>query len=249
MNSKIRKDLESLLLDLSDKKIEKFKELIEENKIDSNTDVYKLKSELNLTGDEINLVKNVMNNFDSTTSIVIGLDLISEINQLKEEKRKSNSLVWTSPFVFNDKADSTKSSILELINSAKKSITIVGYTIEPDTGDVFEALENASKRGVQIRLLFDKAKKYLDIIENFWKTKGTFPKVYSYQAKNQRTSLHAKVLIIDSKELLITSANLTGRGITRNVEMGIRHKGESAKDAEELVDTLVANDYLVRIDG
>ncbi len=247
MNTMIRRNLENLLLDLSDSKIIKLKKLLEDKSIDKNTDIYKLKSELSLTSNEIILVKKVLDDFVDPLSIILSLELISEINALKTQKQ--DNLVWTSPFVFNENADKTSGTILEMINSAKESITIVGYTIEPDTQDVFTALQDAANRGVKIRLLFDKATKHIEVVEGFWKNKATFPKIYSYKPKSQRSSLHAKVLIIDSKELLITSANLTGRGITRNVEMGLRHKGESAKDAEKLVDTLVANEYLVRIDG
>ncbi len=50
-------------------------------------------------------------------------------------------------------------------------------------------------------------------------------------------------MIIDGKELLITSANLTGRVISRNVEIGIRHKGNSAKNADKLVRTLIQNEF------
>jgi phosphatidylserine/phosphatidylglycerophosphate/cardiolipin synthase-like enzyme len=50
-------------------------------------------------------------------------------------------------------------------------------------------------------------------------------------------------LIIDSKEILITSANMTGRGMQRNLEMGIYHKGQPAKEAENLIKELIDDRY------
>jgi len=248
MIDKIRTNIENLVLDLSSKKISNLKKLIQENKIDKNTNLFELRSKLNLTSEETTIVKNVLDSFDDLNGILLSIDLISEIYKLRDTNEKSHSLVWTSPFVFNEDADNTKTTLLDMIDSAKKSITIVGYTIERDTKEIFAALEHASQKGVAIKLLFDNAEKFVPLVEKMWENKGTLPQLYSYKPKKTKhSSLHAKVMIIDGKELLITSANLTGRGISRNVEIGIRHKGNSAKNAEKLVKTLIQNEYLVKI--
>lgn len=248
MTDKNRLAIENLVLDLSSKKISNFKKLILENKIDKNTNLFELRSKLNLTSEETSVVKNVLDCFDDLNSILLSIDLISEIYKLRETNEKSHSLVWTSPFVFNEDADTTKTTLLDMIDSAKKSIIIVGYTIERDTKEIFAALEHASQKGVAIKLLFDNAEKFVPLVEKMWENKGTLPQLYSYKPKKMKhSSLHAKVMIIDGKELLITSANLTGRGISRNVEIGIRHKGNSAKNAEKLVRTLIQNEFLVKI--
>lgn len=248
MTDKNRLAIENLVLDLSSKKISNFKKLILENKIDKNTNLFELRSKLNLTSEETSVVKNVLDCFDDLNSILLSIDLISEIYKLRETNEKSHSLVWTSPFVFNEDADNTKTTLLDMIDSAKKSIIIVGYTIERDTKEIFAALEHASQKGVAIKLLFDNAEKFVPLVEKMWENKGTLPQLYSYKPKKMKhSSLHAKVMIIDGKELLITSANLTGRGISRNVEIGIRHKGNSAKNAEKLVRTLIQNEFLVKI--
>lgn len=248
MTDKNRLAIENLVLDLSSKKISNFKKLILESKIDKNTNLFELRSKLNLTSEETSVVKNVLDCFDDLNSILLSIDLISEIYKLRETNEKSHSLVWTSPFVFNEDADNTKTTLLDMIDSAKKSIIIVGYTIERDTKEIFAALEHASQKGVAIKLLFDNAEKFVPLVEKMWENKGTLPQLYSYKPKKMKhSSLHAKVMIIDGKELLITSANLTGRGISRNVEIGIRHKGNSAKNAEKLVRTLIQNEFLVKI--
>jgi len=46
-------------------------------------------------------------------------------------------------------------------------------------------------------------------------------------------------LVIDGKEILVTSANMTDRAMTRNLEMGIRHRGEVASDASDLIELLI----------
>ena len=248
MTDSVRTNIENLVLELSSKKILQLKKLIAENKIDKTTNLFELRSKLNLTSDETTIVKNALESFDDLNALLLSIDLINEIFKLRDTNEKSHSLVWTSPFVFNEDADNTKTTLLDMIDSAKKSITIVGYTIEHDTKEIFAALEHASQKGISIKLLFDSAEKFVPLIDKMWENKGTLPHLYSYKPKDsKKSSLHAKIMIIDERELLITSANLTGRGISRNVEIGIRHKGNSAKNAEKLVKSLIQNGYLVKI--
>ena len=246
MNTTTKKHLNYFLNTIPEKKISEFIKLISQNEISKNSDTYDLKEKLNLLPDEIKIVKKILNDLEPE-SILIGLELLSEINHLENISQENTTLSWTSPVIFHKKADNTKSTIIEMINSAKKSITFVGYYIMPDTEDIFSALINAANRGVKIRLCFDKAKKFIKIIKKLWQDQAPFPLVYTFRPKEEHSSLHAKVLIIDSSQLLITSANLTGRAITRNVEMGIKHNGESAKDAEALVDSLIDNHFLEEI--
>ncbi|MNR65073.1 hypothetical protein D3C85_1879750 [compost metagenome] len=41
--------------------------------------------------------------------------------------------------------------------------------------------------------------------------------------------MHAKMLVVDNLELLVTSANLTYHGMGSNIEIGVRIKGEVAR--------------------
>ena len=168
MIDKIRTNVENLVLDLSSKKISKLKKLIEEKKISKKTNLFELRSKLNLTSEETTTVKNVLDSFDDLNGVLLSIDLITEIHKLQDLNEKSHSLVWTSPFVFNEDADNTKTTLLDMIDSAKKSIIIVGYTIERDTKEIFAALEHASQKGVAIKLLFDNAEKFAQwLLEEF----------------------------------------------------------------------------------
>jgi phosphatidylserine/phosphatidylglycerophosphate/cardiolipin synthase-like enzyme len=248
MKTTIRTNIENLVFDLSSKKIANLVSLIENGTLNKNSNPFEIKSKLDLTAEETTLIQNALGGFDDPKCLLLSIDLISEIQKLQQTNQESNSLVWTSPFVFNESADNTETTLLDMINSAKKSITIVGYTIEKDTKEIFTALENAANHGISVKLLFDNAEKFAELVESMWDNKGTLPQMYSYKPNDlKKSSLHAKIMIIDDRELLITSANLTGRGITRNVEIGIRHKGNSAKEAEKLVRTLIENGYLVKI--
>lgn len=242
-----RKNLEILLAHLPEKKIEKLKLFMENGELSEKSDIYELNSKLNLTSQESKLVRKTLKDFPTESGFLISLDLITELQKIKNENESKTSLVWTSPIIFNEKADNTSSTMREMINSSVQRITLVGYVIQPNTSEIFETLIQASKRGVKVRLIFNKAETYLKYIIKMWQDKVPLPIIYSYNPVMKGTSLHAKVLIIDSLDILITSANLTSFGIHQNVEMGIRHQGNPAKNAEELIETLIKQNHLVRL--
>jgi len=51
--------------------------------------------------------------------------------------------------------------------------------------------------------------------------------------------LHAKMVIVNRHDVLITSANLTGHGLGRNLEIGRRAYGKPAEDAADHFDELI----------
>ena len=75
------------------------------------------------------------------------------------------------------------------------------------------------------------------------------PSIYTYKPKKPNTLLHAKTIIIDSCDILVTSANLIDYGINENIEMEIRSKINLDNDTENLFDSLIENNFLVRTYG
>ena len=146
-----------------------------------------------------------------------------------------------------------------MIKNSKEngSIIFVGYAMtEDENEDIWNALKDAArKRNVSIKIIFDKAAKAKrlgkwtkspkKIIAETWGDIDHFPKVYTYEGKN--SSLHAKFLVVDRKEIFVTSANMTGRAMTRNLEMGMVHKGKIASDAADLVSLLIEKKILKEV--
>jgi phosphatidylserine/phosphatidylglycerophosphate/cardiolipin synthase-like enzyme len=73
------------------------------------------------------------------------------------------------------------------------------------------------------------------------------PEIFSYKPKEKSSVLHAKVLIIDDARILVTSANVTGSALNRNIEMGLYHSGKAAKDARKLFTSLIDDGYMVKV--
>ena len=258
MKKQSRKNLEYLINNLSDTKIKNLIELLENKKLTIKSNDYELIKKLTLTTSEIDSVKDVFADFKNSESLILAITLLSEIKKLQDEKIKSTSLVWTSPIFFHEDADKTDQVITDLLLKAKTSITIVGYAMTSDkyVEEIFNILQqNVNINKINTKFIWEQAEKQKihgkkqpsvkEIIRKNWDEKITFPKIYTYN--QDRSSLHAKVLIIDSKEILITSANMTGRGMKRNLEMGLLHTGKSANEAEALIQTLIDERIITQV--
>lgn len=57
--------------------------------------------------------------------------------------------------------------------------------------------------------------------------------------------LHAKVIVADGRDALVTSANLTYHGYEANIEIGVRVSGEPARLVEKHFRELIRAEELV----
>ena len=130
------------------------------------------------------------------------------------------SLVVTAPPSFAIRASSTKIVVDSMISNAKSSILITGYSLSDYFSDMIDCMIRKSQVGVFVKFYVN----HIDSQECFDKLcryKGKFLKIYNYPEQDDKMSaLHAKVLSVDQKETLITSANLSYHGQEGNIELG-----------------------------
>ena len=80
--------------------------------------------------------------------------------------------------------------------------------------------------------------------------KGRFLKVYNYpkQQDDKMAALHAKVISIDQKETLITSANLSYHGQEGNLELGTHVESQSiARQIDDVFTQLIFRKVFVEV--
>jgi phosphatidylserine/phosphatidylglycerophosphate/cardiolipin synthase-like enzyme len=147
-------------------------------------------------------------------------------------------LVWTGPETRARVARSTHLVIQRLFESAQRTVIVGGYSF--DSPEILEPLARGMKeRGVDATLFLDidgtaptpeGAEAFATaFIDRFFRTVWTFglpkPEVF-YDPRTAApgppwASLHAKCIVVDDEQTLITSANFTDRGQTRNIEVGV----------------------------
>ena len=132
------------------------------------------------------------------------------------------SLVVTAPPSFAIKEKSTKVVVQELLESAQSSILITGYSLSDYFGDLIDLIIKKSQAGVFVKF-------YVNHIEDqksfdkLYRYKGKFLKIYNYPKQEDcMSALHAKVISVDGRETIITSANLSYHGQEGNIELGSR---------------------------
>ena len=132
----------------------------------------------------------------------------------KSTSEQTIELVWTGPTTPFVSTRRTEQALLQVINSAKKSLFITSF-VAYDFSTIVKALK--------MRTLVPKARLFA------WREKAD-------EFSNGR--VHAKVAVADSHSCFITSANLTGYAMEKNMEAGVLLTG--GKTPESLYNHLVA---------
>lgn len=139
-------------------------------------------------------------------------------------------LVWTGPEARVATARDTAVLVSELFASARRHVLIAGFSF--DHGDRILAPLHAAMRdhGVLTDIFIDfvagsqVAAAVTRFLTRNWTMGPPYPRL-QYDPRtldpNERASLHAKCIVVDGRRTLITSANFTDRGHSRNVELGV----------------------------
>ena len=158
------------------------------------------------------------------------------------EHSESAELVITSPDSFKVKSRKTKDVIYSLVKDASKSITITGYSISDFFTEMLDVIIRKSQQGVYVTLYVNDLEKQKLVLERLLAYKSKFLRIYEYQkdSEDKMAALHAKILVVDKKVSLVSSANLSYHGMQGNIEMGILLKSEEkARRIEELLKELI----------
>jgi phosphatidylserine/phosphatidylglycerophosphate/cardiolipin synthase-like enzyme len=143
--------------------------------------------------------------------------------------------------------------VRELLRRARVEVLVVGYWIAArDDGEgiieeVITSLAEAVMRGTGVRVIVDErvrpdGRDNRSILVSAWPHSIALPRILTWHLPrgNQHLKLHAKVLVADRRDALVTSANLTSYAMDLNMEMGVRIVGHPAGDIAKHFDLLEA---------
>ena len=165
----------------------------------------------------IKLINQEFPTLDENDSLRVLNLLMQMYNQNNEEKIE---LVLTAPPSFNLRAKRTEDVVDELLQSARVSITMTGYSVSEHIKDFLDVIINKSQKGVFVKIFINKVDEQ-NAIEKLIAHKGRFLKIYNYSNETDKmAALHAKVISIDNERTLVSSANLSYHGMSANIEMG-----------------------------
>lgn len=168
-------------------------------------------------------------------------DYIKSSEKCTNEKGEEKiSLVATVPPAFSLKTKRIQNVVEDLIKNAKKSILLTGYSVSEFVSEMIDTLVEKSQKGVLIRIFFNDIKSQVSI-EKILRYRSKFLQVYNYTNKEDKmAALHAKILMVDDVDILISSANLSYQGMAGNIEIGTQVCSEKiAKQINELFKQLL----------
>jgi phosphatidylserine/phosphatidylglycerophosphate/cardiolipin synthase-like enzyme len=168
------------------------------------------------------------------------IDLLAIERARVEEAQRVVELVVTGPEVGGLQSRDTGAVMRELFSSAQSSVLVAGYAIHRGR-EVFAAL--ASRMAIvpelDVRLVVDIPRRpgdttiesdlvhryALDFQQRNWPGERLPAVYYDPQSLEtdsaKRSAMHAKIVVIDKKVALITSANFTTAAQQKNIEAGV----------------------------
>ena len=145
----------------------------------------------------------------------------------KATNQQSTELVWTGPTTPFVSARRTEQALLQVINAADRTLFITSF-VAYDVSTIVKALNAASDRGVLISMLLELSQAYGGSIsfDAIGKMRTLVPtsRLYAWRDKADPFTegrVHAKVAVADGRVCFITSANLTGYAMEKNMEAGV----------------------------
>ena len=189
---------------------------------------------------------------DGAARLLRLLSSLLEVHQAVEKRSTHAELVWTGYRPPGSPLRNTSSVIREMLDAAKSHVIVMSYSVWLSHSRVDAALDRlvaARRRGVLVTFVIDRDYNPGGSVEGHnqaelrtkWPGDAPEPDVYSWgDDTDEIAKLHAKVIVVDRRDLLITSANLTAHGMSGNLEFGARLTGKPAKQAHDHVVGLMA---------
>ena len=150
------------------------------------------------------------------------------------------SLVVTAPPSFRIDAKPTMTVVRSMIKGAERNILITGYSLSSYFAELTDTIIDKSQRGVFVKFFINNVEKQPDA-DKLLRYKGRFLQIYDYSNdEDKMAALHAKVISVDMKQTLITSANLSYHGQQGNIELGALIESErTAKQLDAVMTQLI----------
>jgi len=126
---------------------------------------------------------------------------------------------------------------LEMIRGAEKTLDIEQFYISNEPGEPLEeviaAIEEAARRGVQVRAIVEKKmyKTYPETVDRLGKQPGIEVRILDFGLIRPGGVQHAKFLIVDGEQVFVGSQNFDWRALKHIHEIGVRIRHRQAAAA------------------
>lgn len=162
-------------------------------------------------------------------------------------------LVWTGPSSELVPTRKTEQVLLQVVKSAQERLFVTSF-VAYKVSSIMSALEDATDRGVAVSILLERSE--IDggsvSIDGIAAMKKSLPnaRVFAWDKRSDKFAggkVHAKVAVADDKTCFISSANLTGHAMEKNMEAGVLIEGGTTpKKLHRHLEALITTKQLTR---
>jgi superfamily II DNA or RNA helicase len=201
--------------------------------------------------------KKDANEVDGRT-VAVALQSAS-LSERTHRNSQSVELVWTGPDIESSPFRRTEQAILQVLDVAKKNITLVSFAVYR-IPNVAMALVRAAKRGVRLTVIVETPDRIAgegeyNTIKQLGQTVEDCSTVYYWPRVNRPVGdnnkvgiLHVKCAVADSEWLYLSSANLTHQAFTINMELGMLLRGGTMPSrVEQQFEGLIQSGHLKQV--
>ena len=163
-------------------------------------------------------------------------------------------LVWTGPSSKLIATRKTEQALLQVIDAAASRLFITSF-VAYDVASIIKALKRAIERGVHVSMLLEASELHGGgvSIDALAKMKSVLPtaKLFSWVDKGEGFAggkVHAKVAVADENLCFISSANLTGHAMEKNMEAGVLIRGGAIpRNLQKHLEALETTHVIVKV--
>ena len=189
------------------------------------------------------------------SSLAVALRVGNRLRSVERLTRPEIEIAWTGPAAAGPLVRPTSNILEDMLASVRDAgeVLLVGYalTVQPGTTmeRVVSLLVDAARRRASLSIVLHSDEEETENLDNLmalWDVFVKKPKVFTWRPPPDHpyTKLHAKCLVVDRLDALVTSANFTFHGLESNLELGLRVRGPQAGAIAERFDHLIGSGVL-----
>lgn len=188
-------------------------------------------------------------------SLAVALRVGNRLRAVERLTRPEIEIAWTGPAAAGPLVRPTSSILENMLKSTRDAgeVLLVGYALTAQPGTTMERvvslLVDAARRRASLSIVLhsdEEETANLDNLMALWDIFVKKPKIFTWRPSldHPYTKLHAKCLVVDRLDALVTSANFTFHGLESNLELGLRVRGPQAGAIAERFDHLIGSGVL-----
>lgn len=228
-----------------------FADSLDAGSVDLTSSSGAIQSRLAIPENRLRLYRQILRSGLTAAELSAAIRGAARTAAIAAEDRNEIEVAWTYAGDSRPGLRTTAGVSKEIVEGSRDTLLVVGYSIGGDRSDrplasqTMAAIAAAAERGVEMTVVLHREANR-DAFLRWWRAGVRVPAVFTWPVSDdEKAAVHAKLLIADRRDGLITSANLTFHGFEKNLEMGLRVTGSACAEIHDRIHQLIGDGELV----